>query len=196
MPGTSCPIHSDCSTHRTPTSSSHVWWPCRRPCAVSPVRSASQEATGTGSAGLCPVPARRAPFILWRTIAPSRRSRMVRPQAGQRPLPSLPASRGMPLPVGGAYGSPGTAGGHGGSGAPGHGALMSTRTGMADRGCGPLRSGYRPSAAGRTIRVAMFDRRKCAPGRTAHRHRHRHRPLADDLRQVLETTTRARRPAH
>jgi hypothetical protein len=37
----------------------------------------------------------------------------------------------MPLPAGGVYGSPGTAGGHGGSDSPGHGALASTRTGAA-----------------------------------------------------------------
>jgi hypothetical protein len=57
-------------------------------------RSASYEATGTGSAGLSPVPAHCVPFLLCVTTVPSRRSRMVRPRAGQRPLPSLPGSRG------------------------------------------------------------------------------------------------------
>ena len=62
---------------------------------------------------------------------PTCRSCVLRAQTEQRPNPSRAASRAIPRPVGGAYGSPCTAGGQGESGTPGHGALASTSTGLA-----------------------------------------------------------------
>jgi hypothetical protein len=73
--------------------------------------------------------------------------------ARQRPKPSLTTSLCFPRPLGGVYGSPSIAGGHGGSGTPGSGALASTSTGMDGRPKRPSRSGYQPSAAGRMIRA-------------------------------------------
>ena len=107
MPGTSWPIRSDWRTYRTPRSSSQVWCPWRSPCGVRPVRSGSQDAMGAGSAGRLPDPAQRAAPVLCLTSVPSWRSWMVWPQAAHRPLPSLPASRGIPRPTGGTYNSPG-----------------------------------------------------------------------------------------
>jgi hypothetical protein len=121
---------------------------------VSPRRTGSQQASGGGSAASSPEPGQRSPRGLWLIRRPSWRSGVIWAQAGHRPLPALPASRGMPRPAGGAYGWPATAAGHGGRIAPGKAPLASARTGAADRASRPARAGYQPSAAGRMIRVA------------------------------------------
>ena len=103
-----------------PSSTIHVLWLCRKPCGVSPSLDGSQHASGASSAGVSLLPGQWSPAVLWAMILPSRRSRTAYPHDGQRPVFSVPISRGVPLPDGGANRSPGTAGGHEATGMPGH----------------------------------------------------------------------------
>ena len=124
-------------------------------CAASRVASARPwPAASTPAAprprAFSPLPGQWSPAVLWVMILPSRRSRIAYPHDGQRPVFSVPISRGVPLPDGGANRSPGTAGGHEATGMPGHVVVSTTtrRPGL------PLAGGCRPSQAGRKSRRA------------------------------------------
>ena len=121
-------------------------------CAASRVASARPwPAASTLAAprprAFSPLPGQWSPAVLWVMILPSSRSLIAYPHDGQRPVFSVPISRGVPLPDGGANRFPGTAGGHEATGMPGH-AVVSTMTSLPGL---PLAGGCRPSQAGRKI---------------------------------------------
>ena len=133
-----------------PSSAIHVLWLCRKPCGVSPSLTGSQHASGTSPAGGSPLPEQGSAAVLWAMVLPSRRSLTAYPHDGQRPVPSVLTSRGVPRPDGGANRRPGTAGGHDATGMPGH-VVASTTTSLAGLW---FAGGCRPSQAGRKIRRA------------------------------------------
>jgi hypothetical protein len=128
----------------------HVLWPCRRPCGVSPSLTGSQQASGVSPAGGSPLPGQWPGPFLWAMVLPSSRSLTACPQDGQRPVSAVLVSRWVPRPDGGAKGFPGAAGGQAAAGVPGH-AVASAMTSLPGP---PFAGGCRPSQAGRKIRRA------------------------------------------
>lgn len=86
IPGTSCPIRSDCRTSGMPASSIHVWWPCLRPCGVKPGTRGNHDASTTSAAGGCPEPTQRPVRVLCAITPPSSRRGTALPQTGHRPV--------------------------------------------------------------------------------------------------------------